>query len=172
MKPPGRLLSTIAVMLGLWLITGCQVGMLSYSGMLVPPERMTALETEGEKSQRWQGTDLVLDYRAHRSGDRLRLEGQVTLSQHLTNYDTIEFLDIQAHFLDGDGRVMASHLLYAAGYRTPLYMIRWTFSRDLKPPDRARAIAFSYQGKATSGGGSGTDDAADGSISWDFWQSP
>jgi hypothetical protein len=167
-----RLWGTIAVMLAMWSISGCRTGLLSHTGTLVPPDRQVALDAVGEQPLRWQGNDLTLDFRARRDGNRLHLEGQVRLAQHLTNFDTLESLDIQVHFLDVEGRVLTSHGVYAAGYRTPQFLTRWTFGRDLQFPEGAGSISFSYKGRVITGGGARSHDDGGDQTSWDFWQMP
>jgi hypothetical protein len=159
---------------GLLLLAGCQGGLPGFTGLQVPPERRSPLAEalQAGESQRWQGADLVIEYRAALLHERLRLSGEVRLAQHLTHYDTLAFLDVEAHLLDSEGRVMASRRIFSAGRHQPQYLVRWRFERELPLPAGAAGIAFSYGGQAVADGGSSSDGPAGGRISWDFWQLP
>ncbi len=75
----------------------------------------------------------------------------------------MKYLYYRVHFVDVGGKVLADQaLLKSVGYQTKVPR-QFPFKANLKIPQDATAMAFSYRGWAI--GGSRAED-------WEFWKAP
>jgi hypothetical protein len=154
-------------------IVACASGNLSYNGRFARPESIVSLIRGDAHELQWQTNDIIITGTYILEGDQLNLAGQVKLQSRLANFSTVDFLRVSAYAVDGDGLILATYPLWSANPGNEPFFVRWTFQRQYTVPEATRAVAFSYQGRMSDGGGMapirGMDD---GGTSWDFWHTP
>jgi hypothetical protein len=151
-------------------LTACQAASLSYVGTLARPGNRLELEEGPERRGTWQTPDLVVNYQYRQAGQSLELTAEVNLTGHLRRgYTSASNVYLGVHFLNAENRVIASRNFSLSGFRAPIR--KWRITRRLEVPAEANAIAFSYTGRVSEGGGFTTDEGG-GGTSWDFWQRP
>lgn len=152
------------------LLAGCLGAGFSYIGTTARPGNRVELEEGPGRYGTWQAPDLVVNYHYERTGQSLMLTAEVDLTGHLrSGYTAASNVYLGVHFLDLENRVVASRNFSLSGFRAPIR--KWRISRELEIPAAADALAFSYSGRVSEGGGFTVDEGG-GGTSWQFWQSP
>jgi len=153
-------------------VTGC--GTPSYTGRLAKPESMVKLSSGDARELQWQTDDLMINAVYALESNQLDIAGLVQLQSKLTHYPIVEYLRISIHALDGDGIILSSYPLWAAGHNAEPFFVNWAFQRSYPVPEGTRSVTFSYRGRMRDGGGWGPGGNRDdgGGISWDFWHTP
>jgi hypothetical protein len=158
--------------LSLGLVAACQGRFFSYRGAVVTQENRIELREGGPHGGSWKTGDLLVDYQYIGDQAELELSGTVELAKRLTkSFTTLEYLILQVHLLDSEGKVLGSEGIATSEYR---HMVgKLSFKRSLELLPGTVAIAFSYTGRVRDGGGTGRafDDAGNGD-SMDFWIYP
>lgn len=135
--------------------------LLACAGMSAPPhigktsrpENRVPLASLPAGETTWRAKDLDVHYKAVRTGDGLEISGFIEFGSNLGKFPLINYFRIHLHFIDADGRVLDSKLLWATGRQTETRFVRWTFQRQWPIPPGAAAMGFSYRGAATEAGG-------------------
>jgi hypothetical protein len=132
-----------------------------------PDNRMPLASLPGGETT-WAAQDLKLHYRARTVGDNLNISGFVELSPNMAKFPLINRFRVHAHFLNAEGVVLDTKLLWATGVKQETSFVRWTFEREwLLPPDSV-ALGFSYRGAASEAGGKGHQ----AKTGWEVYQTP
>ena len=154
------------------------LGLLACAGMSAPPhigktsrpENRVPLASLPAGEATWRAKDLDVHYKAVRVGDGLEISGFVEFGSNLAKFPLINHFRIYLHFIDADGRVLDSKLLWSTAMQTETRFVRWTFQRQWPIPPEAAALGFSYRGAATEAGGDA--DIGIGKTGWEVYQQP
>lgn len=165
---PWRLAVLIA--LCLCLLACASMSAPPHIGKTSRPENRVPLASLPAGETTWRAKDLDVHYKAIRTGDGLEISGFVEFGANLAKFPLINHFRIYLHFIDADGRVIDSKLLWATGMQTETRFVRWTFQRQWPLPPEAAALGFSYRGAATEAGGDG--DIGTGKTGWEVEQQP
>jgi hypothetical protein len=149
------------------LLIGCAGLALSYVGTAARPDNRLPLEGLRGRADVWQTRDVAIHYTTARDGEVVVIDGRVERLGPIKNFAHIDDFRIWLHFIDADGIVIASRLLWAAGVGGDAQLVRWTFSRRYGLPARATAFGFSYRGAFSETGGD-----QKGQADWEVQQRP
>ena len=162
-----RLAMGLTVVFGLM---ACQNTPFSYTDKQAGPRSRVGLETSAQHSATWHGEDLTIDYTTVFSAGKFQISGAVQLDRYLVmGYMYLKYLYIHMHFLDADGKIIESHPVFNAGYRSPRRDI--AFTKTVTLPPAAAGLAFSYSGFAREYDGDPGERNMLNS-GWAFWQTP
>ena len=153
-------------MLCLAAVIGCAGLTPSYEGTSARPDNRLALAAIEGTSQVWQTRDVALHFTASLEKGALEIDGRVERLGPIKHFAWIDDFRVSIHFLDAEGIILDSRLLWAAGVGGDAFLVRWTFSRRYTLPPQASAIGFSYRGSFSENGEDG------GRTSWDVRQGP
>ncbi len=160
---------TAALLAGLAL-AACAAASAPHIGKTARPENRVPLSDLPLTESTWAAKDLKLHYLAARSGDNLQINGFVEFNSNLAKFPVINAFRVYLHYLDADGRVLDSKLLWATGVNSEYRFVRWTFERQWLLPPSATALGFSYRGGlAESGGDSSVGQTKTG---WEVYRAP
>ena len=146
-------------------------------GAWVEEKDRIALQDGGPHQGSWQTRDLTINYAYREAAKRLDVTGTIILGDYIPKgYSTLDYLRIYIHLLAPDGVVLETKDIKYFGYFRQLdFLEKMTFKSQLTLPEDTVAIAFSYSGRASQGGGSPFSDnsgGGSGQIAWDFWKVP
>jgi len=159
---------------GLWIVllaglAACQSGLTSYHGKTVDPDNRFELPAGAPHEVSWQTRDLLVEFQFLREQQDLQISGLVKPQAYLLHFNRLEYLFFRVHFVDAEGKVLVDEAVISVGYRIEMPE-RKAFKANLKVPADSTAIAFSYRGRALTGGGSRHRSGRDSG--WDFWKGP
>jgi hypothetical protein len=166
------------LLLGLLLILffACATGTSMSPGAWVAADDRIAVEDGGPYKGSWQTRDLTIEYEYQKAAKNLQVSGAIKLADYIPKgFSTLDYLRIYIHFLTSNGIVLETKNLQYFGYLRYLdYLGKMSFSSQFELPQDAVAFAFSYNGRASQGGGSpmGFNGGGSGQIAWDFWKVP
>ena len=171
-------LASGAVAWRLVMLVGLNLALLSCASMSAPPhigkmsrpENRVPLASLPAGENTWRAKDLDIHYNALREGDALEISGFVEFGSNMAKFPLINHFRVYLSFLDADGRVTDSKLLWSTGMQTETRFVRWTFQRQWPIPPDAVAMGFSYRGAATEAGGD--SDIGTGKTGWEVEQQP
>lgn len=141
-----------------------------YVGKTARPENRFPLASLSEGETTWPAKDLNIYYNAVLAGNVLDTSGFIAFKPNLAKFPLVTYFRVYFHFLDADGRIIDTQLLWAAGTRTEVRFVRWTFQRQWPVPPNAVAMGFSYQGGAAEAGGDSKFGTA--KTGWEVQQQP
>jgi hypothetical protein len=112
-------------------------------------------------SGQWKSNDLTVEYSYVKDQGQINLSGTVRFASYLVlGYGHLDIFRLGAVFVDENGKVVQEvGLTTDRDSFDPI-----SFKQKINLPSNAVGIAFTYQGKATSGGGMGA-----GPISFTFY---
>lgn len=153
------------VLICIILLSGCLAGMTGWKGHIVKKENRIKLDRiAGKSGGVWETGDLSLRYNCIIKGDRIDIQGGITLADKILHFPTLDYLSVMIQFLDGEG-VVAGHNTLFASSKSWFPLIRLSFSRSFIMPPETAFISFSYSGRVSDGSG-------DDGIDWSFWITP
>ncbi len=122
----------------------------------------------GQHKGSWQTRDLSIEYEVLPEEGSIQISGVVELANHITTgFNALEYLTIYVHILKADGFVEDIKRVKTFGYRRSFDLLgRMAFDSRMDLAEDSVAVAFSYAGTVTGGGGDAGRD------SWDFWNIP
>ena len=153
-------LGTLAAFLAMAVGSGCQAKQVSYEGTTATQEDNVTLRQGGPHEARWEDSSIIVNFTYDNPSDSFEFTGRVELAPRLEKtFRTVRRFSVHANFLDAEKTVVKSIPIVVAG-RQPIRPWRFAASFDLPP--KARALNFSYNGRAMEGGtmgpgGDGTD---------------
>jgi len=129
------------VLISLVSIVACQSSLFSYRGRTVEPDRRIDLLEGGPHEGSWHTFDLTIEYQYEKKADKLQLSGVAELSDHYKyNYETLDHFYLTVFFLDIEGKVLDSKLVYNA---ISSYLDdEFYFKKNLEIPSNAVSITF------------------------------
>jgi len=147
-------------------------------GAWVPEEDRIPVMDGGPHKGSWKTRDLSIHYEYQEGAPGLQVKGVVELANYIPmGYDSLEYFHLYIHFLEDNGTVLATQRIKSSGYYHSFRLAgeEITFNGHFDLTQDTVALAFSYSGKAVSGGGPGPTSAnssSEGRIDWEFWKVP
>ncbi len=130
-------------------MTGC-AQYLRFAWGPVPEARRVYPVEEKPTYGYWRGADLTLDYNYLKTQDVLDIAGGVDFNGSTQmDFESIDSLHVFIYFLDDRGEILGTHGLANPAFHSRLIL-----------PKGTKSIAFSYEGEASTGGGSGENVTA------------
>lgn len=160
--------SAILAFLSLMLLACVGQTAAPHIGQTARPDNRTPLASLPAGETTWAAQDLKLHYRAAMTGDSLNISGFVEFNSNLAKYPLINGFRVYLHFLNSEGVVIDSKLLWATGIQQEVRFVRWTFERQWPLPPDTAAVGFSYRGAASEAGGKGHQ----AKTGWEVYQTP
>lgn len=145
-------------------------------GAWVAEEDRIPLMDGGPHKGTWKTRDLSIHYEYQEAAPSLEVKGVVELANYIPmGFTTLDYLNLYIHFLEDNGTVLATRRIKAFGYLRSFRLAgEITFNGHFDLTQNPVAIAFSYSGRASSGGGgpalNGNGD--EGATDWEFWKVP
>ncbi len=161
---------TVGVMLLCLFLLSCAAASAPHIGKTARPDNQLPLAELPQEETTWKAKDLDLHYKATQVGDNLAISGFVAFGSNLGKYPLIGSFRVYLHFIDAQGIVLDSHVLWATGINQEVRFVRWTFERQWPLPPDAAAVGFSYRGSASEAGGKGKFGST--RTGWEVYQSP
>ena len=156
----------LCIMITAGAISACSPMLFTYKGAKVTHENHTILLKQGEQQGVWKTNELALTYQYQITPGTLKLAGTTELvGGFALGFSRIKQLAVYLLFLDKQGIVLESPLIYSAGIDRAIDTIPMNFERIIPVPEGAQAISFAYEGELRE---SGTED----STSYSIWNSP
>ncbi|HPQ43966.1 MAG TPA: hypothetical protein PKZ42_07025 [Syntrophales bacterium] len=138
----------IFISLSLFSLLACASTHELYRGETAKQADRIHIVSGGTESGIWNTNELAVHYTYTSLPDRLSLEGNISISESITNsYPKIRSLSLLVSFLYTDGRVISTHHI------SPLYSVNSTapekipFNASVSLPGEAAAFCFSYSGE-------------------------
>jgi hypothetical protein len=158
--------ATIWIFIAFGIFSSCSSGLFTYRGAVeTQKDRIIALDT-GNHPGIWTTNELSITYQYQLTTDLLKIEGNTELfGGFATDFRWIKRLAIYLLFLDKQGIVIDSPLVYSIGTYRAVDMIPMKFERTIPVPEGVCAFSFAYDGELS---GTGTDDA----IPYSIWHTP
>lgn len=159
-----------AIIMAFSLILLACAGMASapHIGKTARPDNRIPLANLPGGETTWAAKDLKIHYRAVTAGENLNISGFVKFNPNLAKYPMINGFRVYLHFLNADGIVLDSKLLWATGIKQEVRFVRWTFERQWPLPPDTVAAGFSYRGAVSEAGGKGHQ----AKTGWEVYQVP
>lgn len=146
---------------------GCAGVNSGYKGTSARTDNRFPLVTMDGTPATWQTKDIALHYNAGVSNDAIGINGTVERLGTIKHYSIVSNFRVRMHFLNAEGIILESHMLWGASTGRETKFVRWTFDKNFPLPVGATAIAFSYRGTLFDGQGVG-----DGRSGFTVWQTP
>ena len=147
-------------------------------GAWVAEEDRIQLIDGGPHKGTWKTRDLSVHYEYQEAAPSFQVKGVVELANYIPmGYDSLEYFHLYIHFLEDNGTVLATQRIKSSGYYHS-FRLRGeevTFNGRFDLTQGTVALAFSYSGRAVSGGGPGpsnSNSSREGRTDWEFWKVP
>ena len=148
-------------------LSGCMIGFSGLTHHTVRQESQIDLVKGSQGVQGvWETEDLSLSYTSLFEKNRLQINGKIILASKLNHFTIMDHLRVWIHFVDSNGKIIGTGLVYTAPHRKWLDLLTLDVNRSLPVPKGSVALAFSYSGEVSDGLGEGDR------ISWDFFKMP
>jgi hypothetical protein len=101
----------------------------------------------------WKTNELSVTYQYQMTPEALKITGTTDLvGGFKLGFSQIHRLSVYLLFLDKQGIVIESPLIYSAGMERSIDTIPMNFERTIPVPEGTQAISFAYDGALTDGG--------------------
>jgi hypothetical protein len=167
------LLKLLVSFISIMLMFACGGRPLSYRGSWVEEQDRISLQAGGPHKGNWQTRDLSIDYEYRQEAQNLLISGVVNLADYLKIMGTLDHLALEIQLLEANGIVQDTIGIRTFGSRRSIDSFgKMSFNSRLNLTDDTVAIAFSYEGKITQGGGGALKSSSGEKAEWDFWKVP
>ena len=145
-------------------LVACQSALFTYKGARIAQVNLIPLTEGGLKGDYFETEDVTIDYEYTRTGDSLRLGGEIGYSRALQNsFTSVPDFYIRVFFADAQGTVLAYRGIIASGYGYTSDRMR--FHELVTLPPGTAFMAFGYSGRAI-------DSSVDNRVDKSFWLDP
>jgi hypothetical protein len=122
----------------------------------------------------WQTRDLTIHYEYQEAAPSLKVTGVIELASYIPmGFNILEHFSLNIHFLEASGIVLETKRIRAFGFRRSLDLLgEMTFNNSFDLTQDTVAFAFSYSGRAATGGSPGRSSGSNGRTDWEFWKVP
>ncbi len=151
-------------------LLACAAASAPHIGKTARPDNRLPLSALPEGETTWKAKDLDIRYRAVQAGDNFEISGFIDFGSNLGKFPMVGYFRVYLHFLDAQGVVLETHLLWSPGINQEARFVRWTFERQWPLPPDAVAVGFSYQGGAAEAGGKSKFGST--KTGWEVYRSP
>ena len=164
----------LALFLLINLCIACAWGTSLSPGAWVAEEDRISIMDGGPHKGSWKTRDLTIHYEYQGAAPNLQVTGVVELANYIPmGFSVLEHLHLNIHFLEASGTVLEVKRIRSFGSRLSISMLRdLNFNSRFDLPQDTVAFAFSYSGKASTGGVPGGASSSRGRTDWDFWKVP
>ena len=146
-----NLLKGWVLFLFLAILVACQSGLFSSRGKTVEEDRRLALLQGGPHNGVWQNNGIWVDYQYTLDQKNLQLPGVIELNGYVGyRIRWLDFLTVSVSFLDIEGKILDSKLIYNSGYRLQ-YGKKLSFKSKAETPPGTTAMAFTASYTAKNG---------------------
>lgn len=159
----------LQVMLLCAAVIGCAGLKTTYEGTPARPGNRQPLATTDGGPAVWQAKDMALYYQTIVNNEVLEIKGTVERLNTIKHFSVVNYFRVSMHFLNSEGIILSSHLLWTAGNRVEQKLVRWTFEKEFPLPVGATAVGFSYRGGFADDGDS---DSGPGHTGWQVLAQP
>jgi hypothetical protein len=155
------------------LLLACGGKLLNYRGSWVEEKDRISLLAGGSHKGNWQTRDLSIEYEYQQEAQSLVISGVVNLADYLKIMGTLDHLTLEIQLLETNGIVQDTEGIRTFGSRRSIDSFgKMSFNRRLDLSEDTVAMAFSYSGKITQGGGGAIKSSSGEKAEWDFWKVP
>ena len=155
------------------LLFACGGKLLNYRGSWVEEQDRISLQTGGPHKGNWQTRDLSIEYEYQKEAQNLMISGVVNLADYLKIMGTLDHLVLEIQLLQADGIVQDTKGIRTFGIRRSIDSFgKMSFKSRLDLSEDTVAMAFSYDGKITQGGGGAFNSSSGEKAEWAFWKVP
>jgi hypothetical protein len=152
------------LMIAAFTLAGCEGGMVTYKGDKIPQQNFMVRLQDGNQQGEWKTNELAIKYQYLVTPETLKITGTVELvGGFAIGFNYINHLAVNLLFLDNQGNVIKSSLVYAGSNNLSI-PIPMPFERIIPIPEGAQQISFSYDGELI--------DATHDRTSYSIWFSP
>ncbi len=154
-------------------LVACGGRLSSYRGSWVEEKDRISLQAGGPHQGSWQTRDLSIEYEYQQEPQNLQISGVVNLADYLKIMGTLDHLTLEIQLLGANGIVQDTKGIRTFGNRRPIDSFgKMSFHSRLDLSEDTVAMAFSYDGKVTQGGGGAFKSSSGEKAEWDFWKVP
>jgi hypothetical protein len=154
--------TVICIMITACIASACSPMLFSYKGDKVTQKNRMILLKQGEQKGEWKTDEVSVTYHYQLAPEALKISGTTELVGGIKiGFRWIKQLDVYLLFLDKQGTVIESPLVFSAGSRA-IDAIPMNFETTIPVPEGIHTISFAYAGELT---GTGGPDSASLSIS-------
>ena len=155
------------------LLFACGGRPLSYRGSWVEEQDRVSLQAGGPHKGSWQTRDLSIQYEYQKEAQNLLVSGVVNLADYLKIMGTLDHLALEIQLLKTNGIVQDTQGIRTFGSRRSIDSFgQMSFNLRLDLSEDTVAMAFSYSGKITQGGGGAIKSSSGEKAEWGFWKVP
>ena len=156
------------------LCIACVGGTSLSPGAWVEEEDRISMQDGGPHKGSWQTRDLSINYEYREATSSLQITGVIELASYLQyNFNTLEHLRLNIHFLEANGIVLETERIKVFGYRRFLdFLGEMSFNSDFDLTQETVAFAFSYHGRVTEGALPPSLSSSGGRIDMEFFKVP
>ena len=163
----------LILFVSIMLLLACGGRLLSYRGSWVEEQDRISLQTGGPHRGIWQTRDLAIAYDYQKEAQNILISGVVNLADYLKIMGTLDHLTIEIQLLEADGIVQDTRAIRTFGTRRSIDSFgKLSFSNRLDLSEDTVAVAFSYDGKITQGGGGAFRSSSGEKAEWVFSKVP
>jgi hypothetical protein len=145
--------ASICIMIASGIISACCPGLFTYNGNKVTQQNRMIPLKPGEQQDVWKTNELSVTYQYQMTPEALKITGTTDLvGGFKLGFSQIHRLSVYLLFLDKQGIVIESPLIYSAGMERSIDTIPMNFERTIPVPEGTQAISFAYDGALTDGG--------------------
>jgi len=131
----------LIVMIAACCLAGCGARPFTYKGEIVTRKDLTVRLQDGNQQGVWKSNELSIAYQYQMGPETLKFAGTL---EPAAGYKSFSRLAVYLLFLDNQGVVIESALVYSAGNYRQLVAIPMDFEKTIPIPEGARAISFFY----------------------------
>ena len=156
------------------LCIACAGGTSLSPGAWVAEEDRISIMDGGPHKGSWKTRDLTVHYEYQEAAPSLQVTGVVELASYIPmGYSVLEYLYLNIHFLEANGTVLEVKRIRSFGSYLSFRVIGdLNFNSRFDLTQDTVAFAFSYSGKASTGGIPGGVSSSRGRTDWEFWNVP
>jgi hypothetical protein len=163
----------LILFVSMMLLLACSGRPLSYRGSWVEEHDRINLQAGGPHHGNWQTRDLSIEYEYQKEAQNILISGVVNLADHLKIMGTLDHLALEIQLLEANGIVQDTKGIRTFGSRRSIESFgKMSFNRRLDLYEDTVAMAFSYSGKITQGGGGAIKSSSGEKAEWFFWKIP
>ena len=153
-------------MIAAFTLSGCGGSLFTYKGDKVTQKNFMVMLKDGDQKGVWKTNELAIIYQYQITPETLKISGTTELLGGFgIGFRWIKQLAVYLLFLDDQGIVIESALIFSAGNYRAIDTIPMVFEKTMPIPEGSRTISFAYDGELS---GAGTLDRT----SYSIWFSP
>ena len=146
--------AAIIVMLAACFVSACSPRVFTYKGDKITQKNLMVPLKDGDQKGVWKTDELSITYHYQMAPETLNFAGTIELlGGFSTGFDQIVRLGVYLLFLDKQGIVIESTLIYSTANYPTHNTIPMDFEKTIPIPEGTRTISFAYDGDLAGLGG-------------------